>query len=500
MAPTTTTDTMPQDQAQQVATPAGSHLTKFAPSAPRLQQLRAFRRRTPPPILVRHPVRLGRTTSVLVASHVGSAVVLVLAAMIIPTPALLPLPMMVAASAVVMLLLTGAFGLLTSSGFSGGRQARRLVAAALLGYLTTALVWDVSAGAAATGARVAAAAGFAVMAFGLALLSQACVHHFFGKRRWWGRPVAVYVNGDINAAAALVRSLRRHPELGLTPVAALTRSHTAIETLEGVPCVAGPESLNRLSRHSGIQYVVSVGSGGRGPLLMKISVATAYFAKLVPHRPLGPMIGMTTCHGVRPWRTPWAKRALDILVCLAVTLVMGPVVLLAAAMIKLDRGPTFFFQKRIGQYGKPFRIFKFRTMCPNAGRMMATLPPELLAEYELYGKLRRDPRVTSAGRWLRRTSLDELPQVFNVLRGDMSLVGFRPHLMHQRGQLVAESRCALRAVPGLTGVWQISGRSDVTFSERLAMDMYYAEAANVWLDLYLLARTVPVVLTGAGAY
>jgi Undecaprenyl-phosphate galactose phosphotransferase WbaP len=179
-----------------------------------------------------------------------------------------------------------------------------------------------------------------------------------------------------------------------------------------------------------------------------------------------------------------------------------PIVLLLGLAIRLDSpGPALFFQNRLGKDGKPFRAAKFRTMHVDAEqRLEAVLKSDgaLRAEYEQFHKLTNDPRVTRIGRVLRKYSLDELPQLLNVLRGEMSLVGPRPYLQREVPDMDQKEGIILRVLPGMTGMWQVSKRNSTTFAHRVKMDVYYVRNWSPWLDLYVLARTVGVVAGGTG--
>jgi lipopolysaccharide/colanic/teichoic acid biosynthesis glycosyltransferase len=189
------------------------------------------------------------------------------------------------------------------------------------------------------------------------------------------------------------------------------------------------------------------------------------------------------------------KRVLDVALTLAAMPVVAPVLVVAAIAIKLDTpGPVFFVQDRIGREHKLFRMYKLRTMVPNAEELKAAT----LDERSVHFKTLDDPRITRVGKVLRKTSLDELPQLFNVLHGDMSLVGPRPTSVNLAVyEPWHEARLAVR--PGLTGPWQIHGRNQTTFDERVLMDLDYIENLSLLLDLKLIAQTVTVVVTGKGA-
>jgi len=199
------------------------------------------------------------------------------------------------------------------------------------------------------------------------------------------------------------------------------------------------------------------------------------------------------------------KRSLDIIGAVALSILLAPVFALFAFLIwKEDCGPVFFRQNRVGRGGRDFSCWKFRTMVVDAEAQMArweTEDPVLLARYtECNFKLRADPRVTRIGTWMRRNSLDELPQLINVLAANMSLVGPRPLLRRELPDYGAVISLYERVRPGITGLWQISGRSHTTFAERVSYDEWYIKNWTVWYDLVIMLQTVWVLIRGQGAY
>ncbi len=208
------------------------------------------------------------------------------------------------------------------------------------------------------------------------------------------------------------------------------------------------------------------------------------------------------------------KRAVDILFSLAVVALGLPFYLLIAALIKLtSEGPVLFVQDRVGREGQPFKFYKFRTMlADNSDEEHRNFAAEFIKgrlmmqeggvekEHRPVFKLQNDPRVTPIGRFLRKTSLDELPQFINVLRGEMTLVGPRPPLAYELAHYKEWHRGRLAVKPGLTGLWQVSGRSTVPFDEMVMLDLYYIENWSLTLDLKIILRTVPVMLFGLGGY
>jgi lipopolysaccharide/colanic/teichoic acid biosynthesis glycosyltransferase len=207
-------------------------------------------------------------------------------------------------------------------------------------------------------------------------------------------------------------------------------------------------------------------------------------------RPLGPMF----CR-----RLPWPKRALDFTLALLGLLALAPLLAVIAAAVKASSaGPVFFRQWRSGLGRRPFRMYKFRTMCADAEKRQASL--RWLNEQDGPAfKIRNDPRVTPVGRFLRATSLDELPQLVNILLGDMSLVGPRPLPCDEAEQCANWQRRRMDVVPGLTCIWQVWGRSRVSFADWVRMDLRYIRAWSLWLDIKLLLRTIPSVVLRRGA-
>ena len=196
------------------------------------------------------------------------------------------------------------------------------------------------------------------------------------------------------------------------------------------------------------------------------------------------------------------KRLFDILVSFGMLVVLSPLFLVVAAAIKLtDGGDIFFWQTRVGLWGREFRFPKFRSMVRNAEQLK-----DKLLEQNQHGtsgvtfKMKNDPRVTGIGRIIRRLSIDELPQVWCVLKGDMSIVGPRPPVPREVALYTLADRRRLDVTPGLTCIWQVSGRGDIPFPQQVQLDVDYIESRSFWLDIKLILATVPAVLLGKGAY
>lgn len=196
------------------------------------------------------------------------------------------------------------------------------------------------------------------------------------------------------------------------------------------------------------------------------------------------------------------KRIFDLIVSLVTVIVLSPILLVIALAIRLeDRGPILYRAQRVGRGGKPITVYKFRSMRMNADRLEDMLTPEELEEYKKNFKLEHDPRITKVGAFLRKTSLDELPQLFNILSGTLSLVGPRPVLQEETELYGDKRNLLLSCKPGLTGLWQVSGRSNVTYENgrRQALELQYVSQRSLWLDIKILFWTVGAVVRMDGA-
>lgn len=204
-------------------------------------------------------------------------------------------------------------------------------------------------------------------------------------------------------------------------------------------------------------------------------------------------VAVKAMHGLR--------RAFDIVGSLVGLILLSPIFLITAIAIKLeDPGPVFFTQTRVGRFGSTFPFYKFRSMYVDAEARKA----ELMAQNEsgdgVIFKMKNDPRITRVGRIIRRFSIDELPQLLNVLKGDLALVGPRPPVPSEVADYTLEQRKRLHVKPGITCIWQVSGRSDIPFREQVQLDLQYIRSQSLWADILLLLKTIPAVLLGRGAY
>ena len=196
-----------------------------------------------------------------------------------------------------------------------------------------------------------------------------------------------------------------------------------------------------------------------------------------------------------------AKRLLDILVASVMIILLSPIFILTSLSIYMENpGPVFYIQKRVGKNGKHFDFIKFRSMVMGADKMKDVLLSQNESKDGVIFKMKKDPRVTRTGRFIRRFSIDELPQLLNVVKGDMSLVGPRPPVPREVALYTLEERKRLHVIPGITCIWQVSGRSDIPFKQQVQLDLEYIQSQNVFYDILLLLKTVPAVLLGKGAY
>src|ERR1051326_948935 len=203
------------------------------------------------------------------------------------------------------------------------------------------------------------------------------------------------------------------------------------------------------------------------------------------------------------WRahgTAFMKRTLDITLSLFFLILLSPLFALISLLVKLeDGGPVFFSQTRVGQFGREFKMYKVRSMCLDAEQRLKELLEKNQHKEGVTFKIKDDPRITRVGKWLRKFSFDELPQLYNVLIGDMSLVGPRPPVPREVAKYSLAHRRRLAIKPGITCFWQISGRSEIDFSGQVQLDVNYIEKLSVVTDFRILARTIPAVLSGKGA-
>jgi len=321
--------------------------------------------------------------------------------------------------------------------------------------------------------------------------------------------------GTGSEARLLQRKLRTHPEYGLDVVGFIGEERTNGHPDDDTEVLASLEDIGQVIEEFDVDRVLLASSVGshedmldlvrsvRRPDL-KVSIVPNYFEVFTSRVILDDVEGMpiVTLPPIRLGTSSRVlKRTFDLVVSALVLLLLAPALMVIALAIKLDsRGPILYRQARRGRLGSTFEIFKFRTMCVGAEAQRDDVLHLNDVDGPLFKIKGRDPRVTRVGAFLRRTSLDELPQLLNVLSGEMSLVGPRPFVVYEADLITGWASRRLDVVPGITGLWQVLGRNDIPFEEMVKLDYLYVTNWSLWWDLKLLCQTIPVVLRKSGAY
>lgn len=349
----------------------------------------------------------------------------------------------------------------------------------------------------------------------LLLLGRFLVRKGLHRARAQGKMLdPVLLVGDLAHVNDLRAVLQREPWLGYRPVGLLLRDPPVGLEFDP-PVLGGPRDCLAAVVASGASTVIfAEGSFKRAHEFNRIAaeledldvhtVVVPALAEISTARmSIRPVAGLPLVHVDRPQAQKaghWLKRLVDIAGSVTLLLLSSPLLLVAAIAIKrADGGPIFFRQARVGIHGEEFDCLKLRTMVVDAEKLRDRLEAQNQSEGPLF-KMDVDPRITKPGRWLRRYSIDEIPQFWNVLVGDMSLVGPRPALPKEVDEYKAHVRRRLAVRPGITGLWQVSGRSDLSWDETVRLDLYYVDNWSPVQDFQILARTVGVVLKGTGAY
>jgi Undecaprenyl-phosphate galactose phosphotransferase WbaP len=339
-------------------------------------------------------------------------------------------------------------------------------------------------------------------------------HHW-----WWGIPTVIF--GEAEPCMMMLKLLEGHARVGLKPVAVLLDGSGELplddQFHRGVR-FGNLESADSVAKEFQHCYaVLAMPKSGSDRVRTAFNDYAEHFHRIliipdlfgmrslsVTAKDICGVLALEVDQKLTSTVPQLIKRSFDIVIAGSVALVSLPVVVLVYLAVKLTSpGPAFYSQKRIGQNEVPFQLWKFRSMVVDSEEQLKRHleeNPELRAEWERDHKLKRDPRVTAVGRILRKTSLDELPQFWNVLCGDMSLVGPRPIVESEIEKYGRVYRQYRRVVPGVTGMWQISGRNNTTYEMRTRLDDYYVRNWSVYLDIYILARTLKTIFLSEGAY
>jgi Undecaprenyl-phosphate galactose phosphotransferase WbaP len=347
------------------------------------------------------------------------------------------------------------------------------------------------------------------------LLARYLTRRWLGSKPWWGVPAVILGSGP--TAQRIFRKLRSGM-LGVKVAGVFSEDQIlswahdmppVLGNLDAAPGVAGARvaqyAIVAISYKSNQELRCTIEDYCRGFAHVLVVPDMPGVCSLgVTARDIEGELGIELPQRLFHLRSAITKRVVDVVASLFLLIVLSPLLLLIAIAVKLtSKGPIFYGHLRQGRHGKLFRALKFRTMMAGADRVLADYlasHPECMPEWQRTHKLKNDPRITKIGKWLRRSSLDELPQLINVLMGAMSLVGPRPIV---EAEIVKYGRAYglyTRVLPGITGLWQVSGRNNTTYEERVAYDEHYVHNWSVWLDLFILVRTVGIVITAEGAY
>jgi len=355
-----------------------------------------------------------------------------------------------------------------------------------------------------------------VLCLFLVPMGRAFTRAQLSRQSWWGSPVAILGYGS--TGRLMLKKLQENPGIGLRPFAVLDDNEGKLQHLEGAMVTGALGDCREIAANHKLAYgIVCMPQISRDQLLALMEHYGRCFGHVVviPNligmsslgiktRNIGGIVGLEVRQELLRPSSRRMKRLLDVAITLALAPLILPLLAVAALAVVLDsRGSVFYRCERVGLGGRTFRAWKIRSMMAEGNDVLREYldeHPEERANWNRTQKLKRDPRVTSVGRILRKTSIDELPQFWNVLRGEMSVVGPRP-IQEDQIEMYGPSFGLYQQVrPGVTGLWQVSGRNNLAFSERVNLDRYVIQNWSVWLDVYVIALTVGVVLTGDGAY
>jgi len=355
------------------------------------------------------------------------------------------------------------------------------------------------------------------------LLMRRVTRHFLQLIGYWSRPTVII--GDGNNALEAAAAIKSEPGLGLEVVGFMPAESRPgpsnpdqMVQLQGLPLFQHKQ-VAQLAKQPGFQWVIALEHADaeiRERWIRELTLFGAQEVAVIPAMRGVPLHGTNMSHffshevamlrmrnNLRRWPARLAKRVFDTLTALVLLVLLSPLMLLIALLIRRDGGSVLFAHSRVGKKGKVFKCYKFRTMVVDAEQQLEQLLQQqtaLRTQWENERKLSHDPRINRWGQFLRTTSLDELPQLFNVIRGEMSLVGPRPIVAAELSKYGDEVGYYLMVRPGMTGLWQVSGRSDLDYDIRVYLDTWYVKNWSLWHDQIILFKTIGVVLRRAGAY
>ena len=333
--------------------------------------------------------------------------------------------------------------------------------------------------------------------------------HFFARFKWWGVPAVIYSNN--HSADVIVTRLLKRPDFGYKPAVIFDSHATEPGEYNGIPVFPSNSSEANSIKQLNIKVAILCDYDCD---LTKINAQYRYTI-IVPRlqdsntmnmspRDFGGILGLASTHNLTKTFSLFLKRLIDLGLILISSPIVMPVVIIVSILVKCTSpGPVFYGHIRVGKDGKQLKCWKFRSMVIDADKQLEKIlasDPVMRAEWEKDRKFTNDPRVTKLGKFLRKTSIDEIPQFWNIFVGEMSFVGPRPVTKPELEKYGDKADFILSVKPGLSGMWQISGRSDTVYEERITLDTYYIQNWSIWLDLWIIIRTVWVVFKGKGAY
>ena len=348
------------------------------------------------------------------------------------------------------------------------------------------------------------------------MIERGTLRRIFVKSKFWGVPVAIFGAGK--TGRMVVDTLLDRPRIGYKPVVMLDDDPSLEGDYRGVPVLTGTALGPRLVDECGIDTAIIAMPGVER---VRLATIVADYVRSFRHyiiipdligvaslwmsvRDFDGMLGLYTDQQLLIPANIATKRAIDLVVCFVGGLIVVPVMAILALLVVIDSpGGAFYRHTRLGRNGRRISVLKFRSMYSNSAEMLARLletDPDAKAEWERNYKLKNDPRIPRMGAFLRRTSLDELPQIWNVIRGEMSLIGPRPIIDGEVEKYGHHYKLFSSVKPGMSGLWQISGRSETDYDERVALDIFYIQSWSLWLDVYILFKTFVTVFRGKGAY
>jgi Undecaprenyl-phosphate galactose phosphotransferase WbaP len=355
------------------------------------------------------------------------------------------------------------------------------------------------------------------MAAVLLIVMRMVTRQLLQSLKLWIRPTVIIGIGPNAAEAAL--ALESQPEMGLQVCGFVDADLTQDEDEQHTHPRIHPSQTPQLATQKGIQWVIALEhsqSEQREHWLRRLAQWNVTDVSVIPAMRGVPLHGTDMSHffshevallrmrnNLRRWPARLTKRIFDTLTAIILLVLFSPLLLVIGLLIRRDGGPALFAHPRVGKRGRIFNCYKFRTMVVNAEEKLETMlqeNPSLRNQWEQEFKLKVDPRISPLGRFLRKSSLDELPQLLNVIRGEMSLVGPRPVVSRELSRYADEVGYYLMVRPGMTGLWQVSGRNDLDYDTRVYLDTWYVKNWSLWHDQIILFKTVSVVLQRAGAY